>query len=254
MKWKVWLCGAVLGSAAVVAAQAPARSKPSETSDPIAIRQALKPMQIVVGRWRGNTFRENTIHETSWAWDLKSDPQHPALVMTSKKNPFFREARLTYEPDAKKYELTLADASGAKRVLEGKFTEEPKDVVGDDGRSLQRTYELQFEQIEPKTGERWRVTFDQQENNRLLFELAKRRGTAPFRRFDTVSEQREGTSFALTEEGYGEKTCVISGGLGTMTVSYKGRTYYVCCSGCKAAFEDDPEKWIAEYEKNKAAK
>ena len=28
-------------------------------------------------------------------------------------------------------------------------------------------------------------------------------------------------------------------------VSYKGRDYWVCCSGCKAAFEEDPEKWIA---------
>ncbi|MCA9060042.1 MAG: YHS domain-containing protein [Planctomycetaceae bacterium] len=33
--------------------------------------------------------------------------------------------------------------------------------------------------------------------------------------------------------------------MGTITVSYMGRSYYVCCSGCKAAFEEDPAKWIA---------
>ncbi|MCB9949391.1 MAG: YHS domain-containing protein [Planctomycetaceae bacterium] len=29
---------------------------------------------------------------------------------------------------------------------------------------------------------------------------------------------------------------------------YKGKTYYVCCTGCKQAFEDDPEGIIAAAE------
>ncbi|MCA9081882.1 MAG: hypothetical protein KDA58_15080, partial [Planctomycetaceae bacterium] len=69
-----------------------------------------------------------------------------------------------------------------------------------------------------------------------------------FLRFDTVATQREGTSFAKSDDDYGEKTCVISGGLGTMQVSHKGKSYWVCCTGCKAAFEEDPETWIAEFE------
>lgn len=219
-----------------------------------AVRKALKPLQVVVGRWRGNTFRENVVHESSWAWDHQTDPKRPALVMTAAKNPFFREARLTFDPESKTYALVLTEPSGATRRLEGEFAEEPQDVPGDDGRSLQRTYELALQQVEPKTGEQWRVVLNQQENNRFLMELSRRRGKAMFRQFDTVSSQREGTSFALTEEGYGEKTCVISGGLGTIAVTHAGRTYYVCCSGCEAAFKDDPEKWIAEFEKNKAAK
>lgn len=27
-------------------------------------------------------------------------------------------------------------------------------------------------------------------------------------------------------------------------VEYKGRTYYFCAQGCKAAFERDPEKYL----------
>lgn len=214
-----------------------------------AVRKALKPLQVIVGQWRGNTFRENVVHESSWAWDHRTDPKRPALVMTAAKNPFFREARLTFDPGSKKYALVLTEPSGATRRLEGRFAEEPQDVPGDDGRSLQRTYELELQQVEPKTGEQWRVVLNQQENNRFLMELSRRRGKAMFRQFDTVSSQREGTSFALTEEGYGEKTCVISGGLGTIAVSHAGRTYYVCCSGCEAAFKEDPEEWIAELEK-----
>ncbi len=90
--------------------------------------------------------------------------------------------------------------------------------------------------------------------NRYLLEVAKRRGKAAFARFDTVSTQREGTSFALSDSGYAEKTCIISEGLGTTEIMYKGRSYWVCCSGCKAAFEDDPETWIARAAKKEPAK
>ena len=107
-----------------------------------------------------------------------------------------------------------------------------------------RDSKLQFEQNDDSK-ERWRFTFHQQENDRYLLQVDRRRGSADFRRFDTVSTQREGTSFALSDSDYGDKTCIISQGLGTISVSHNGRTYWVCCSGCKAAFEDDPEKWIA---------
>jgi YHS domain-containing protein len=50
----------------------------------------------------------------------------------------------------------------------------------------------------------------------------------------------------LSDTDYGEKTCIISQGLGTISVSHNGKTYWVCCTGCKAAFDADPEKWIAK--------
>lgn len=30
------------------------------------------------------------------------------------------------------------------------------------------------------------------------------------------------------------------------TAEYKGKTYYFCAPGCKAAFEKDPEKYLKE--------
>ena len=41
---------------------------------------------------------------------------------------------------------------------------------------------------------------------------------------------------------------MISGGLGTSQVSYNGKSYWVCCSGCKAAFDEEPARWVAEFE------
>ena len=47
---------------------------------------------------------------------------------------------------------------------------------------------------------------------------------------------------------------VVTGGAGNISVSYAGKTYYVCCSGCKELFDAEPEKVIAEYHARIAAK
>ena len=36
-----------------------------------------------------------------------------------------------------------------------------------------------------------------------------------------------------------------------MTVSFGGKTYYVCCTGCRDAFNEDPEKFVKAFEKKK---
>ncbi|MBI1314741.1 YHS domain-containing protein [bacterium] len=85
-------------------------------------------------------------------------------------------------------------------------------------------------------------------------EVYRARGSAALRLRDVAGTQRNGVSFAKADDDYGDRTCVISGGLGTSTVTYNGKSYYVCCSGCKAAFEDDPETWIAKFEAKKNEK
>jgi len=36
-----------------------------------------------------------------------------------------------------------------------------------------------------------------------------------------------------------------------MPVEHKGKTYYVCCSGCRDLFVESPDKIIAKYEQKK---
>ena len=47
---------------------------------------------------------------------------------------------------------------------------------------------------------------------------------------------------------------IVSGGTGTIKVMYKGMTYFVCCTGCRDAFLDDPEKYIREAAEKKKKK
>lgn len=212
------------------------------------VKKALKPIQVVLGPWHAIIDKTKTYEDLQWVWDWRTDRAQPALAMATKEEgAYFKTARLTYLVEDEKFQMTLTDKDGKQRVLQGVFTAEPTDKPGEDKKQTpQRTYKLQL----TETGDakdRWQIVMNQQDNNRYLFELSQLRGSR-FVRFDTMASQREGTSFALDDSDFKEKTCVISQGLGTTQVSYKGKSYWVCCSGCKAAFEEDPEKWIAKFE------
>lgn len=219
-------------------------------SDPVAaetVLSAMQPLQVLLGKWNG-TPRKSTVDEPQWVWDFQSDRSQPALVFKSAKNAFVREGHLTFLPAEQQYRFAWTTPEGDKRLLKGTFTKPVQDIAGDDSKKLQRTYKLTLSEAEPKDGEQWQLGIEQIENNRYVLEIDRRRGNGPYQRIDTFNTLREGTSFAISDTDYGEQTCIISQGKGTSTVSYKGKSYYVCCSGCKAAFEEDPERWIAKWE------
>jgi hypothetical protein len=79
----------------------------------------------------------------------------------------------------------------------------------------------------------------------------KPEGKTLFTKRYEVGCTKEGEDFAT---GDGKPECIVSGGLGKITVTYKGQTYYVCCSGCADAFKEEPEKYIKEFEAKKKNK
>jgi hypothetical protein len=235
-----------------------AQLSPAEKTE--AIRKALDPLQIMTGTWEGTTRKGyggfKAVDGVQWMWDFRTKKGQPALVYLSDKSPYFRSARLTYQIDDETYQLTTTDSEGETRIYEGGFSQPVREEPGDD-KKLHRSYKLQFRQIaDAGAKDVWQVVFNQQDNNRYLLDLKKRRPSSG--KFDvdidTVGTQRQGVSFALSASDYGNKTCIVSQGLGTSTVMYKGKTYYVCCSGCRGAFEEEPERWIAAAEKRKMKK
>ena len=64
-----------------------------------------------------------------------------------------------------------------------------------------------------------------------------------FSRLGEVGYTREGVAFAAGES---YPLCIVTEGRGTIQVSYKGKTYWVCCTGCRDLFKDDPEWVLAE--------
>jgi ribosomal protein L24E len=214
-----------------------------------SVRAALKPFQVLLGKWRGLSKKANS-EESEWAYDWVTDPQKPGLKITSVKGIYIREGRLSYRSDEDLFEFKTTDGSGQQHVYTGSLIEPVRDVPSDD-KKPQRTYKLQLTESGSSSDGDWRVTFNQQDNNRIIVEVDRKRPNGQFARVDTIHTQREGTSFAISDTDYGDKTCIISQGLGTISVSYKGQSFWVCCSGCKAAFDENPEKWIAKWEEKK---
>jgi Archaeal TRASH domain len=63
---------------------------------------------------------------------------------------------------------------------------------------------------------------------------------------------KEGVPFA--DVGVLERECIVSGGLGTIAVSHEGKTYYVCCTGCRDEFRENAAKYVKEFEAKRAKK
>lgn len=229
----------------------------SEAEQMESVVQAMQPLQVMLGKWRGTTNQKfkgfSAVEELEWIWDFRTDRAQPALVVKSDKSPYMREGRLTFLTADQQFQLTATTPEGVQHVMRGKFEREPEEFTGDDSKP-QRSYKLLLTEAEPQGGEAWQVAFDQQENNRYLVQVSRKRGSGSFQLADTVGTQRLGTSFAASDEDYGDRKCIISGGLGTSTVSYNGKTYWVCCSGCQAAFNEDPKRWVAKMEQADKAK
>lgn len=230
-----------------------ANPKPHNINDVIS---ALKPLQIVMGKWEG-VFKNGGVGEThDWVWDLQTDKKYPALTVNSPDGVFFTNARITYDPASSKFQMKTVDKEKIVREFEGGWEAEPAEVPADDGKSFYRTFKLKLTEIaNAELSHRWEYVLSQQNNNRYQLYASRAPGSSSrFTLRDVLGSQRSGTSFAQSDDDYGERTCVISQGLGTISVSYQGKSYYVCCTGCKAAFEDDPEMWIARFEEMKAEK
>ncbi len=216
-----------------------------------SIIAALQPFQVLLGQWRwiakksfGNSVQTGA--DLEWIWDFQIDPNRPALKAATAGNPYFRILWLTWLPEDDKFQLTAKTAEGDVRVLRGTWTDSGEPKEESDGRKVQHTYKLQLSQVTPESGDQWLISLNQLDNNQYLIDLSRRpaAGKQPAL-LANIRQQRLGTSFAVADSDNPGPKCIISGGLGTMNVEYQGKSYPVCCSGCAAAFKDDPERWLA---------
>ena len=214
---------------------------------------ALQPLQTLLGKWRGITNKKvadmSVVDSPDWVWDLRTDKARPALVMESPTGVYYRTLRLSGAGEPDRFHLIATDAEGRQRELKGALAE-PVEQFQEGGTTVQHRFKLVFDET-GDAKDRWQLAIAQQNNDRYLVELSRVRPTG-LQRIDTIGHQRQGTSVAKSDTDFGEKKCIISGGLGTIAVSYKGKTYWVCCTGCQAAFNDDPESWLRDAAKKAA--
>lgn len=201
-------------------------------------KTALQDLNVLIGTWKGTGAPEGTLAErqkgfwtetVTWEWQFKAEDD-PWLAVKFDGGKHFTRGTLRYLPARDQYELTLQTVEKTSVVFTGPIEKQ----------------RLLLERKDDKTQETQRLVLNLLHDNRHLYHLETGTGERPFfRKKYQVGCTRDGVAFAT---GDNKPECVVSGGLGTMPVMYKGKTYYVCCSGCRDAFNDDPAKYVAEFE------
>lgn len=198
------------------------------------IQAALEPLNDWVGVWRGvgqpkrNSNKGAWTEEAEWTWKLERT--NAGLQLEIKDGKQIQSGYLTYDPADKRFHLTVKVPGGESRQYAG-------DRAGDGKLALITKDEA--------TEEETRLTFQMRHDDRMLLLIETKPGGQPaFARVAEVGYTRKGGSFAAAADA-GPK-CIVTDGRGSIAVEYKGKTYYVCCSGCKTALLEDPERIIAE--------
>jgi hypothetical protein len=207
----------------------------SAADPPDAAKKGLQQVGEFVGEWKGAgtvAGKKTVWKETlSWGWSFKAG--EPRLTLTVADGKYLKSGSLAYLPDKKLYRLTATDPAGTELVYDGKLAR---------GR-------LTLDSKDAATGDVRRLTlYTVGDGSRLLLVgETQAKGKGLFSKAFEVAANKVGESFA---GGGGKKAeCVVTGGLGTIPVSHNGKTYYVCCSGCRDEFTANPQKYIDEFEK-----
>lgn len=232
----------LLGLGTLLALIVAMTSVAAEKSGVAAAKEGLQPLNDFVGEWNGTggalPFKATNPawkQSINWGWKFKGDDAWMALDI--KDGKYHKSGELRYLPEKKVFQLTLIGVDDKKTVFEGKVEDEVLTVeaVDKDKKETQQiTMNLAAE------GVRMILTFSRKPENRTLYTKVYQ-----------IASNRAGESLGTRDK---KNECVVSGGLGTMAVSHKGQTYYVCCSGCRDAFNENPEKYIKEFEEAKKKK
>jgi hypothetical protein len=232
--------GAAEDTAKGAATNAAAESAPSEGG---AARKALQPLQGLVGEWRGaGQIRRGSpdggwTEESAWVWRFEG--AKASLHFTVARGKYFVSGFIQPGTTPKSVELIAKTASGREVKYAGEIAE--------DGSVTATTADPQAPADAPQ-----RVSLRVVANGDRLVMLLERRSAISdrFARVAEIGYTRRGSEFG---KGAAQPECVVTGGLGTIQVSYKGQMYYVCCAGCRDLFEQKPDEILTEYRERKQA-
>jgi YHS domain-containing protein len=238
----------LLGLSLAVGALAGDKSKKEEPKsaalareERAAIQEALAELNPLVGAWRGvgqpvRSSNKGSWSETAeWVWEIKKE--HVGIRYAVKGGKHLVSALVLWDPVKEEFVMTATLPDKSERTYAGKMSgnkltfESPPDARGD-------VHQIALTQLNVK-------------RTLVLFQV-RPKDQKQFIRVAEVGYTREGTK--LAEEGIGGPECIVTGGKGTMSTVYKGKTYWFCCTGCRDAFLDDPDAIIAQAEEKAAKK
>lgn len=209
----------------------------NRSADRNQAQAALQELGDLIGSWRGTgtlaqksqgSEQRHWVEKLHWVWDFKG--KQPSIQLRIEDGRFYRAGVLTYNPESKRFALQLETLSKVKETYQGVWKN--------------RQLTLECEDQDNETSKR--IVIQLLHQSRMLFrQESKPRSGRTFTRIFEVGATKEGVEFA--KDANKAKECVVTGGAGTIAVTYKGETYYVCCTGCLDAFREDPDGIMKEY-------
>ncbi len=223
---------------AVFAPAAVAADSPKRTP-----KEALQAFNDLIGSWRGSGEPFGTREQIekgfwqesiAWQWQFKGDDVWLSAAID--KGKYFTAAELRYLPDADRFQLTLHTVAKEDWIFKGALEDR----------------RLTVERTDDKSGDAQRLVISLLHADRYLYRFdVKPADHTAFTQVYQVGVTKEGGSLATVDDG---PECVVSGGHGTLSMVYKEKTYYFCCTGCRNAFKENPKKYIKEQEERQAKK
>jgi YHS domain-containing protein len=210
-------------------------------TDTAKAKKGLQDIGEFVGQWNLTADSKATGKLVSWketvmvAWKFKGDDAWLAVdIKKDGKDKESKTGELRYAPDKKLYTLSLTDAAKKVTTYSGEFKK---------GKLILESKDEKTKAVEKLTlntladGIRMSMVVESSKDGGLFDTLYKATGN------------KDGESIAGT--GAKKPECIVTGGTATITVSYNGKTYYVCCTGCRDEFNENPKKYVDALEKAK---
>lgn len=211
-----------------------AEDKKQRPEDLAKSKKALQEVQDFIGLWnlegtqKVGAKTDSWKEKVSWGWKFKDgDAWITAQFGDEGKGKYFSTGELRYSVEKKKYQFTLIGTDKTEMMFEG-------DALKTGGLKLERkdarsgdVYRLTLNTL--ADGIRFQVKFEKQDGGKGLFSNVF-----------AMNGNKDGESIA---GGTKKPECIVSGGAANIQVSYKGKTYFVCCTGCRDEFNANPEKY-----------
>lgn len=215
----------------------PPEQAPAKTERKTSRLGVLQPFNSVVGSWRGIGQPRRGSRKGAWQeqtvcrWDFSAE--QPSILFESEAGHQFKQLRLTVSTDGQQLLLHQRVNKTSTRTYHGEIPDK-------------WPARMQLITKPDDDGRRYRCTVTQLKYIRLVMLFEQQvSDTGSFRRVAGIGYTRQGHKLA---QGSGnQRECLVTGGQGTIPVQYDGKTWYVCCEGCRQAFEDAPDEIIADY-------
>ncbi len=211
------------------------------------IPAAFTPFEYLVGQWKGQATPKDSAQsfrgwpEThNWAWTFTAG-KPTGLSVAIQGGKVLADGKLSFDAKSKRYRL------------EG-HTPKPDDIpIAFEGTLNAAGKSLILEQIPAASGAgrtsgagAIRLTI-WPNSSFIRYTMAvdrKEPGAALYSHAVEVGLTKEGESLAGGASAANQPKCIVTGGAATMTVSFNGQSFPLCCTGCRDEFNENPEKYI----------